>query len=385
MTTERLQKILAQAGVASRRASEEMIAAGRVRVNGRVISELGAKADQRNDRIEVDGRRLAREKPVYIVLHKPRNVVSTLSDPEDRPTVKDYVKAIPARLYPVGRLDYATSGVLLLTNDGEFTQALLHPKGKVPKTYVVKLDRQMQEDEIGRWREGIELDDGKTLPADVRLLRYEAGKTWLEITLFEGRNNQIRRMADSRGYIVMRLARVSFAGIEGTNLRPGQWRALTIDEQKLMKKAFGVPTSVRVQDHLIGPLTKPPKPRTVRRTDGESAAPHSSTPVAAHTEGRTRSRAPSLDSDRAQAPRAAASDSDRAQAPRAAASDSRRPSAPRAAASDSRRPPAPRAAASDSRRPSAPRAAASDSRRPSAPRAAASDSRRPPAPRANRR
>jgi len=244
-----------------------MIAAGRVRVNGRVVNELGAKADLRKDRIEVDGRRLAREKPVYIVLHKPRNVVSTLSDPEDRPTVKDYVKSIPARLYPVGRLDYATSGVLLFTNDGDFTQALLHPKGKVPKTYVVKLDKTMPEEEIFRWREGIELDDGKTLPADVRLIRYEAGKTWLEMTIFEGRNNQIRRMADSRGYVVMRLARVSFAGIEGTNLRPGQWRALTVDEQKLLKKAFDVPKTVRAQEDLIGPSKKPPKPRSAHREE----------------------------------------------------------------------------------------------------------------------
>ena len=259
MPTERLQKIVAQAGVASRRAAEELIAAGRVRVNGRVITELGAKADARRDRIEVDGRRLAREKPVYVVLHKPRNVVSTLSDPEGRPTVKEYVDAIDARLYPVGRLDYATSGVLLLTNDGDFTQALLHPKGKVPKTYVVKLDKMMPDEEIQRWRDGLELDDGKTLPADVRLLRYEAGKTWLEITLFEGRNNQIRRMADSRGYVVMRLARLAFAGIEGTDLRPGQWRALTADEQKLLKKAFGVPRSVRNQDALVGPAKKPVK------------------------------------------------------------------------------------------------------------------------------
>ncbi|MBM4360894.1 MAG: rRNA pseudouridine synthase [Deltaproteobacteria bacterium] len=269
MALERLQKIVAQAGVASRRAAEELISAGRIRVNGRIVTELGAKADPRRDRIEVDGRRLAREKPVYIVLHKPRNVVSTLSDPEERPTVKDYVKSIDARLYPVGRLDYATSGVLLFTNDGDFTQALLHPKGKVPKTYVVKLDKTMPEEEIQRWREGIDLDDGKTLPADVRLIRYEAGKTWLEITLFEGRNNQIRRMADSRGYIVMRLARISFAGVEGTNLRPGQWRALTTDEQRLLKKAFGVPRSVRAQDELIGPTKKPPKPRPARRRDEE--------------------------------------------------------------------------------------------------------------------
>src|SRR3954468_5019093 len=149
---ERLQKIIARAGVASRRAGEEMILAGRVRVNGTIVTELGAKADLFEDKIEVDGNRLVAEAPRYILLHKPRNVVSTLNDPEGRPTVADYLRTTGVRLYPVGRLDFATSGVLLATNDGEFTNAMLHPKGGVPKTYVVKVNGLMEEADVDRWR-----------------------------------------------------------------------------------------------------------------------------------------------------------------------------------------------------------------------------------------
>ncbi len=275
MALERLQKIIAQAGIASRRASEQLITGGRVRVNGRIITELGAKADSRRDRIEVDGKRIAREKSVYLVLHKPKNVVSTMSDPEGRPTVKDHIAKVGARLYPVGRLDYATSGVLLFTNDGDFAEALLHPRKKIPKSYVVKLDREMPEDEIIRWRGGIELppdeEDGrgakprKTAPADVRLIRYEGGKTWLELTTLEG-HSHIRGMAEASGYVVMRLARVSFAGIEATDLRPGQWRLLTVDELKLLKRAYGVPKTVRAQNEppeAAGAATRP-APRAKR-------------------------------------------------------------------------------------------------------------------------
>src|SRR4051812_11046024 len=136
MAQERLQKIIAAAGIASRRAAEQLVKDGRVRVNGRIITELGAKADPRSDRIEVDGKRITREKPVYLVFHKPKNVVSTLSDPEGRPTVKEHFTTMPSRVYPVGRLDYATSGVMLFTNDGDFAQALTNPKNKIAKTFV---------------------------------------------------------------------------------------------------------------------------------------------------------------------------------------------------------------------------------------------------------
>ncbi len=251
MALERLQKIIAHAGVASRRAAEELILDGRVRVNGRIVRELGGKADPRRDRIEVDGKRITREKPLYLVLHKPKNVMSTLNDPEGRPTVKDYVAKVGARLYPVGRLDYAASGVLLFTNDGDFAEALIDPKKKIPKSYVVKLDREMPEEDLERWRKGVEIDDErrgrrKVTPADVRLIRHEGGKTWLEVTILEGQS-PIRAIAEASGYTVMRLARVSFAAIEATDLRPGQWRLLSVDELKLLKRAYGVPRTVRDQ------------------------------------------------------------------------------------------------------------------------------------------
>ncbi|MDI1449708.1 pseudouridine synthase [Polyangium sp. 6x1] len=259
---ERLQKIIARSGVSSRRAAEELVTAGRVRVNGRVVTELGAKADPRRDKIEVDGKRLTAESPVYLVLHKPRNVVSTLHDPEGRPTVADHVRSAGARVYPVGRLDFATSGVLLMTNDGEFSNGLLHPRGGVPKTYVLKVRGVMDEGDADVWRTGVELEDGKTLPADVRILRHEGDKTWLEITLREGRNQQIRRMGEATGFPVMRLARLSFAGVTSEGLLPGKWRLLTVDELLAIRKEFGVPKRVRpAVDQMPAQRAKQQRPR----------------------------------------------------------------------------------------------------------------------------
>ncbi len=253
---ERLQKIIARAGVASRRAGEEMILAGRVRVNGTIVTELGAKADLFEDKIEVDGVRLVAESPRYILLHKPRNVVSTLDDPEGRPTVADLLRDVGGRVYPVGRLDFATSGVLLITNDGEFANALLHPRGGVPKTYVLKVHGNMGDEDVIKWATGVQLDDGVTLPADVRIIRHEDDKTWLEVTLREGRNQQIRRMGEATGFPVMRLARMSFAGISSESLRPGEWRPLSVDELLDIRKHFGVPKKVRMAS-MAGPIEKP--------------------------------------------------------------------------------------------------------------------------------
>jgi len=244
MATDRLQKILARAGVASRRAAEELISSGRVRVNGRVVSELGAKADARNDKIEVDGKRIVSEQPVYVVLHKPRGVVSTMSDPEGRPTVRELIADVGARVYPIGRLDFATSGVLLVTNEGAFADGLMHPRRAVPKTYVLKVKGTMEERDVERWRRGVKLEDGMTLPAEASLIRHEEDKTWLELTIREGRNQQIRRMGDATGFRVMRLARTAFAGITSEGLRPGQWRHLTRDELVALKQQFGVPQRV---------------------------------------------------------------------------------------------------------------------------------------------
>jgi 23S rRNA pseudouridine2605 synthase len=224
-----------------------------VRVNGRVVTELGAKADFGRDTIEIDGRRLVPEAPRYVILHKPRGVVSTLSDPEGRPTVRGLLEGAGTRLYPVGRLDFATSGVLLATNDGEFANGMLHPRGGVPKTYVLKVKGVMTEDDLARWSAGVELEDGRTKPADVRFLRHEDDKTWFEITLREGRNQQIRRMGDATGFPVMRLARTSFAGITSEGLRPGQWRPLTLDELLALRKDYGVPRRVRSAARAAAP------------------------------------------------------------------------------------------------------------------------------------
>ena len=241
---ERIQKILAAGGLASRRAAEKLITEGRVRVNGKVITELGAKADARNDRIEVDGKRVVAEHHVYIVLHKPRGVVATMSDPEGRPTVRDILAPVGARVYPVGRLDFATSGVLFATNDGDFAEGLLHPKRAVPKTYVVKVNGKMKSEDMDRWRNGVQLEDGMTHAAEAKTLRFEGDKTWFELTIKEGRNQQIRRMGEASGFPVMRLARLEFAQISAEGLRPGQWRHMTRDELVQLKKTYGVPKSV---------------------------------------------------------------------------------------------------------------------------------------------
>jgi 23S rRNA pseudouridine2605 synthase len=244
MADVRLQKVLARAGVASRRAAEKLIEAGRVRVDGRVVTELGTRVDPRTSRVEVDGQRVVAEDAVYVVLHKPRGVVSTMSDPEGRPTVKTLLADVPARVYPVGRLDFNTSGVLLATNDGDFAVALMHPRKAVPKTYFVKVQGEMVPKDLERWRRGVELDDGPTLPAKAKLLRHEGDKTWIELTITEGRNQQVRRMGEATGYRVMRLARAAFADVTAEKLRPGEWRYLTADELTKLKRDYGVPRRI---------------------------------------------------------------------------------------------------------------------------------------------
>lgn len=242
MGTERLQKILAHAGIASRRAAEAMIAEGRVRVNGRVITELGARADPHRDRVEVDGRRVVAEKPAYYLVHKPREMVTTLSDPEGRATIGQLLARIPERVYPVGRLDYHTSGALLVTNDGELAEALLSPRRAVPKVYAAKLRGHLDVPELDKLRNGVRLDDGYlTKKAEVFVLREENKNTWVQLTLTEGKNRQIHRMAQAIGHPVQRLVRMSFAGLTAEGLRPGEHRPLTRGEVEKLKKQYLTP------------------------------------------------------------------------------------------------------------------------------------------------
>jgi 23S rRNA pseudouridine2605 synthase len=245
MAEERLQKILARAGIASRRKAELLITAGRVRVDGKVIKELGAKANPKRCSIELDGKRLEPEPLCYGILHKPRGMVTTLSDPEGRPTAHDVLRQVGVRVVPVGRLDFNTTGALLFTNDGDFAQALQHARGKAPKVYAAKVTRKIDEKNLELWAQSIPIEGKATRPAAVRVLRREGEKTWLQVTIEEGRNRQVRRLGEHAGTPVERLARLSHAGIGTEGLRPGEWRLLTLDELKALKNSFGVPEKLR--------------------------------------------------------------------------------------------------------------------------------------------
>jgi 23S rRNA pseudouridine2605 synthase len=270
LSVERLQKVLARAGVASRRRAEELIEAGRVRVNGKVVRELGTKVDPFKDRVEVDGKRVVGEKPAYYVVHKPREMVTTLDDPEGRANLGQLLRKIPERVVPVGRLDYHSSGVLLVTNDGDMVDALLRPRAKVPKVYAVKFQGKLEVPELDKLRNGVVLDDGyKTQPAEAFVIREDRGNTWVQLTLTEGKNRQIRRMGEAIDRRVMRLARQSFAGIDIEGLRPGEFRPLSKDELSKLKKTYLNPYKRAAQRSQRAannpPETSVPKPSR-RRT-----------------------------------------------------------------------------------------------------------------------
>lgn len=236
---KRLQKILADMGVASRRKAEQLIEEGRVAVNGET-AVLGMKADPERDHIKVDGKLIAKPQPkLYLAFNKPPLVVTSLSDPEGRPTVKDYMKGIRYRVYPVGRLDFDSEGLLLFTNDGDFANAVLHPSRRVPKTYLVKVKGIVEEEQLQRLRRGVRLDDGLTAPAEVRKVRKLSSNSWLQVTIHEGRKRQIRRMLDRVGHPVIRLQRTRIDGIGLGGLRPGQFRPLSPEEVKKIKYLAG--------------------------------------------------------------------------------------------------------------------------------------------------
>jgi pseudouridine synthase len=241
MKPERLQKILSKAGVTSRRKAEGLILQGRVSVNGKIIRELGSKAVLGRDEICVDGKAIESElEGVVLALFKPRQCVTTLHDPQGRPTVADFVNKFPMRLYPVGRLDYDAEGLLLLTNDGELAHRLQHPRYKVPKTYLVKVRGHPPAEALTSLQQGVNLEDGITAPAELIVMEEDKKATWLSLTLREGRKHQVKRMCAAVGHPVLRLRRIKVGPIELDNLRPGEIRRLKSREVRNLRAKVGL-------------------------------------------------------------------------------------------------------------------------------------------------
>ncbi|MCD7033317.1 rRNA pseudouridine synthase [Metabacillus sp. GX 13764] len=233
---ERLQKVIAHAGIASRRKAEELILEGKVKVNGEIVKELGIKVSE-NDRVEVSGVQIEKEKPVYYLLYKPRGVISAASDDKGRKTVTDFFPLSEERIYPVGRLDYETTGLILLTNDGEFSNLLTHPKYHINKSYVAKVKGIPSKELLKKLERGVQLEDGKTAPAHVKLTSSDRkkGTSIIEITIHEGRNRQVRRMFEAIGHEVIKLKRERFAFLDLKGLNAGDGRELTPHEVKQLR------------------------------------------------------------------------------------------------------------------------------------------------------
>ena len=232
---ERLQKLISQAGVCSRRKAEELITAGRVTVNGVPVTTLGSKADCESDHIKVDGKRLQfSDEKIYLLLNKPKGYLCTLSDPQGRPTVTDLLHGVSQRVFPVGRLDYASEGLLLLTNDGDFANLITSAGGHCPKTYLAKLKGTPAPDALKQLTSGISIDGTRLAPCKIVTLK-DADNPWLSVTLVEGRNNQIRKMFDRIGHSVVKLKRVQIGFLRDPHLKPGEFRRLAPEEVKRFK------------------------------------------------------------------------------------------------------------------------------------------------------
>lgn len=237
---ERLQKILSQAGIASRREAETMITSGRVAVNGTVVTQLGAKADPGTDTITCDGKPVKpASRKLYILLYKPAGYMTTLKDPEGRPIVTDLLKGVGERVFPVGRLDYNTEGLLLLTNDGAWANNLAHPRHEVDKEYMVRVQGAVTGEQMNRLATGVELEDGITAPASVRVVHESDKNSWISITIHEGRFRQVRRMCSAVGLSVVRLKRVRYGSLELGTLKPGEYRLLTPREAEKLLSVKG--------------------------------------------------------------------------------------------------------------------------------------------------
>jgi 23S rRNA pseudouridine2605 synthase len=233
---ERLQKVMAKAGIASRRKCEELIAAGEVKVNGVIVTEAGRKVNPQMDQIEVGGLKIQLEKKVYYLLYKPIGYITSVGDPHKRKTVLDLMEGIQERIYPVGRLDYDTSGLLLLTNDGDLAFHMTHPSHEMEKEYEALVRGKVSKESVERLRKGVKLEDGWTAPAKVRILGEKNGNTLLQLIIHEGRNRQVRRMCDAVGHPVLKLKRTRIAFLTIGQLKPGKFRPLLTEEVKQLKE-----------------------------------------------------------------------------------------------------------------------------------------------------
>ena len=269
MPAERLQKIIAAAGIASRRKAEELITGGRVIVNGQIVTELGSKADPETDHIRVDGKLLeGPERFIYIALNKPKGYITTVSDEKKRPTVMDLVEKVKGRVYPVGRLDWASEGLILMTNDGALANALMKASSNVPKVYVVKVAGQPDETKLDKLRRGVSIAEKggrrvRTAPAKIRLIR-EGDNPWLEVTIIEGRNRQVRKMFEEVGHHVEKIRRVQYGPL-ALDVPPGDWRNLTLLEVAKLKAAgagMKVSSPPLPTIALRAPQAKPIRPRS---------------------------------------------------------------------------------------------------------------------------
>jgi len=243
---ERIQKILAKAGIASRREAERMVIEGRVTVNGKVVDTMGFKADVLVDHIKVDGRRLGHDEPkVTLLLNKPRGYLSTVKDPMGRPTVMDLLKRVKWRIYPVGRLDFDAEGLLILSNDGDLAHHLSHPRFSIRRTYLVKVGGVPDEKKLTRLKRGVTLEDGKAKAVSLTILRQREKNSWIRVVVTEGRNRLVKRMFSAIGHTVLKLKRIEFGPIRLDDLPTGQFRHLTQDEIKALHKITSSELGVR--------------------------------------------------------------------------------------------------------------------------------------------
>ncbi len=299
MQLERLQKIIAHAGFASRREAEAMIREGRVTVNGRVVTELGSKADAARDHIKVDGKLITHAEPHrYILLYKPKEVMTTVEDPQGRRTVIDLVRGIRERIYPVGRLDFHSEGLVLLTNDGDLAFKVSHPTNGSVKTYHVKVRGVPEDRLIDKLQRGITLEGKRTLPCEIARVRTtgrtdEEGNSWFAVKLREGRTQQIRKMFQAVGHPVSKLKRVAIGPISDPKLPPGVWRELTKQEVKMLSTLQDAKPPKQRRTTTPRRTAKPPQPRkkaTASSSKKKAAGGSKSAPRRSTTKSRTAAR-----------------------------------------------------------------------------------------------